>query len=137
MSKQFSPEWMEQYRRIVNADKPMKVVGKHGAFRFLLGIGDQEYLFVFNKGTLESITLSGALDFDANWSFAIRGPRDAFEKFAMRYPPPIYTDVVFMSFNQRLKLEGNLLVFWQNIRALLWMMELMRKVDAPATAVAS
>ncbi len=35
-----------------------------------------------------------------------------------------------MTFNGRIKLEGNLLVFWQNIRALLWMFELMRKVDA-------
>jgi hypothetical protein len=37
-----------------------------------------------------------------------------------------------MTFNSRIKLEGNLLVFWQNIRALLWMFELMRKVDAKA-----
>jgi hypothetical protein len=134
MSKQFGAEWMERYRSIVNGDGPFKNVGKHCNVRFLLGIGDRDYLFVVERGRLTSITQSGAFDFDANWSFALRGPEESWAKFARKIPPPTYTDVVFMTFNSRIKLEGNLLVFWQNIRALLWMFDLMRKVDATAPA---
>ncbi len=67
MSGQFSPEWMEQFRAIVNRDGPFKNVGKHCNVRFLVGIGDQEYLVVIEKGRVETIALSGIFDFDANW----------------------------------------------------------------------
>jgi hypothetical protein len=136
MGQQFSPEWMDRYRGIVNADGPFRNVGKFCDARFLLGIGDKDYLVVVEKGRLVSITESGAFDFDANWAFALRGPRESWAKFVQEIPPPTYTDVVFMTFNSRIKLEGNLLVFWQNIRALLWMFELMRKVDAKTSASA-
>jgi hypothetical protein len=130
MSQQFAQDWMERYRAVVNSDGPFKNVGKHCNVRFLLGIGERDYLVVVERGRVVAITESGAFDFDANWSFALRGPQESWAKFAQEVPPPTYTDVVFMTFNSRIKLEGNLLVFWQNIRALLWMFELMRKVDA-------
>ena len=136
MSKQFSLEWMDRYREVVNADGPFRNVGKFCDVRFLLGIGESEYLVVVERGRLVSITLSGAFDFDANWSFALRGPEDSWAKFAQEVPPPTYTDVVFMTFNSRIKLEGDLLVFWQNIRALLWMFGLMRKVGSKASELA-
>ncbi len=134
MSGQFSPEWMEQFRAIVNRDGPFKNVGKHCNVRFLVGIGDQEYLVVIEKGRVETIALSGIFDFDANWAFALRGPQESWSKFVQPVPPPTYTDVIFMTFNQRIRLEGNLLAFWQNIRALLWMFSLMRNVDQTAGA---
>lgn len=136
MSKQFDLAWMDRFRGIVNADGPFRNVGKFCNVRFLLGVGDQDFLVVVEQGRVVSITESGAFDFDANWQFALRGPVDSWAKFALKVPPPTYTDVVFMTFNSRIKLEGNLLVFWQNIRALLWMFELMRKVDAKASATA-
>jgi hypothetical protein len=136
MSQQFAPDWMERYRAVVNSDGPFKNVGKHCNVRFLLGIGEHDYLVIVERGRIAGITTSGAFDFDANWSFALRGPEEAWAKFAQETPPPTYTDVVFMTFNSRIKLEGNLLVFWQNIRALLWMFELMRKVDAKAPSQA-
>jgi hypothetical protein len=129
MSQTFSPTWMGAYQEIVNEDGPLKVIGKHSNMRFLLGIGSREYLLVVEGGRLATIRESGALDFDANWNFALRGPEEAWTKFAQRYPPPTYTDIVFMAFNQKIKMEGDVFVMWQNIRALLWMLELMRKVS--------
>jgi hypothetical protein len=120
---------MEKFHAIVNRDGPFKNVGKHCNVRFLVGIGDQEYLVVVEKGRVESVALSGIFDFDANWAFALRGPQESWSKFVQPIPPPTYTDVIFMTFNQRIRLEGNLLAFWQNIRALLWMFSLMRNVD--------
>jgi hypothetical protein len=129
MSRQFSHEWMEKFRDIVNRDGPFKNIGKHCNARFLVGIDDKEYLVVIEKGRVESISPSHIFDFDANWAFALRGPHDSWAKFVQPVPPPTYTDVIFMTFNQRIRLEGNLMVFWQNIRALLWMFALMRNVD--------
>jgi hypothetical protein len=136
VSKQFSLEWMERYRQTVNSDGPFRNIGKHFDTRFLLGIGDVEYLMVLEHGRLIAIRPLHALDFDTNWAFALRGPEESWRKFARKVPPPTFTDVVFMSFHKWIRLEGNLLTFWQNIRALLWMFELMRKVDATAAVAA-
>lgn len=135
MSSQFDRAWMERWRDIANADSTLGVIGKHFSARFLIEIGDQGYVVQMAGGRIAELAPVEELGFEAHWKFALRGPRDSWEKFVQEVPPPIYTDVVFMSFHGRVALEGDTLVFWQHVRALLWMLDLMREVERqPALA---
>lgn len=126
---QFDTAWMKQYQDIVNADQAVKVLGRVSDVNFMMELGERSYTLRFVAGQLESVTPSEELLFDANWSFAIRGPEESWAKNVLTIPPPEFTDVIFMAFNNHVVLEGNLLPFWQNVRVLMWMFDLMRKVS--------
>jgi len=132
--ERFDRNWMERYRSIVNSDPTLKVIGRLCDVVFMVSFGDRSYTLHFAEGELKSAIPSEDLLFDANWSFAIRGPVESWDLYLHEPPPPSYTDVIFMSFNERVVLEGNLLPFWQSIRALLWMFDLMRRVEVAAAA---
>jgi len=127
----FDADWASRYRDVVNADATLGVIGRHCAVTFLLEMGESAYIVEMRSGRIEAMTPI-AQAFDLNWEFAIRAPAESWAKFIREVPPPMYTDVIFMSFNGLAELEGNLLRFWQNIRALLHMLDLMRVVEAEA-----
>ena len=63
------------------------------------------------------------------WSFALRAPEESWEKFTQKLPPPMYNDIWAMAhpLHGRLRMDGDVKVLWQNIRALMWMLDRMRE----------
>jgi len=130
----FDSQWMNAWQDMVNQDPTMKIIGRYFTTDFLLGFGDKEYLVSMRQGSIERIT--DQLSIETPWSFALRGPRESWEKFIQRVPPPMYNDIWAMAhpLHGRLRMDGDVKVLWQNLRALTWMLNRMREV--PTTALA-
>ena len=54
------------------------------------------------------------------WQFALRAPASSWNKFVEPVPPPMYNDIWAMAhpLHGKLKIEGDMKIFWQNLRAL-------------------
>ncbi len=128
MAEFSSAEWMNKYRGAVGDDQEMNVVGKFFDVDFLLGIGAKEYLMQVRKGKVSNI-VENPTPLDA-WRFAIRGPEESWKKFIQPVPPPMFNDIFAGVFHGNFKLEGDIKVFMQNIRALFRMLDVMREVKA-------
>ncbi len=128
MAEFSSAEWMNKYRGAVSGDQEMNVVGKFFDVDFLLGIGAKEYIMQVRKGEISNI-VENPTPLDA-WSFAIRGPEESWKKFIQPVPPPMFNDIFAGVFHGNFKLEGDIKVFMQNIRALFRMLDVMREVKA-------
>jgi hypothetical protein len=119
---------MNAWQDTVNADPTLKVIGRFFTTDFLLGFGDQEYIVSVRDGMIQRITDS--LTIETPWSFALRAPEDSWEKFTQKLPPPMYNDLWAMAhpLHGRLRMDGDVKVLWQNMRALTWMLDRMREV---------
>ena len=124
----FNSPWMNAWQDMVNADPTLKVIGRFFTTDFLLGFGDQEYIVYVRDGTIQRITDS--LTIETPWSFALRAPEESWEKFTQKLPPPMYNDIWAMAhpLHGRLRMDGDVKVLWQNMRALTWMLDRMREV---------
>ncbi len=103
-------EWVEDWARKVNEDRVLRVIGRFFTANFVLGIEDKDYLM--------------------GWQFALRAPVGSWAKFVQPVPPPMYNDIWAMAhpIHGKLKIEGDTKPFWQNLRALSWMLAIMRQV---------
>lgn len=126
----FESQWMKAWQDTVNQDPTMKVIAGYFTTDFLLGLGEKEYLVSMRQGGIEHIT--DQLSIETPWTFALRGPRESWEKFIQQVPPPMYNDIWAMAhpLHGRLRMEGDVKVLWQNLRALTWMLDRMREVQA-------
>ena len=125
----FDYQWMNSWQDTVNQDPTMKIIGRYFTTDFLLGFGEKEYLVSMHQGRIERIT--DQLSIDTPWTFALRGPRESWEKFIQRVPPPMYNDIWAMAhpLHGRLKMDCDVKVLWQNLRALTWMLDHMRELQ--------
>jgi hypothetical protein len=137
----FDSHWMNSWQDAVNADAAFHFIGRYFAVDFLLGFGDDEYVVSVDRGRIERIT--DDVGVETPWSFALRAPEESWQKFTQRIPPPMYNDIWAMAhpLHGRLKIDGDVKVLWQNLRALTWMLDRMREVpgrvlvEEPATRV--
>ncbi|MCX7890423.1 MAG: hypothetical protein N2422_11975 [Rhodobacteraceae bacterium] len=122
-------EWVERWARRVNEDRVLPRIGRFFNARFVLGIDDTDYLCEVRKGRIERIA-EGLEPSDLGYEFALRAPASAWSKFSQKMPPPMFNDIWAMAhpLHRQLRIEGNQLTFWQNLRALTWMLALMREV---------
>ena len=125
----FDSQWMNAWQDTVNQDPTMKIIGRYFTTNFLLGFGEKQYLVSMHQGSIERIT--DQLSIETPWTFALRGPRESWEKFIQRVPPPMYNDIWAMAhpLHGRLRMDGDVKVLWQNLRALTWMLDRMREVQ--------
>jgi hypothetical protein len=124
----FDSHWMNAWQDAVNADSALSVIGRYFTADFLLGFGDDEYVVSVDRGRIERIT--DDVGVETPWSFGLRAPDESWEKFTQRIPPPMYNDIWAMAhpLHGRLKIDGDVKVLWQNLRALTWMLDRMREV---------
>ncbi len=129
---EFDPQWMNAWQDEVNNDSTLPIIGKYFTADFLIGFDEKEYLVSVRGGRIERITDN--LGIETPWSFALRAPRETWEKFAQKVPPPLYNDVFAMAhpLHGSLQIEGDIKVLWQNVRALTWMLARMREVPERA-----
>lgn len=122
-------EWVGKWARKVNDDKVLKVIGRFFNANFVIGVDDNDYYIQVRNGKIELVTN----ELHANqmgWQFALRASSGTWNKFIEPLPPPMFNDIWAMAhpLHQNLKIEGDTLVFWQNLRALTWMLAVMRQV---------
>jgi hypothetical protein len=119
---------MNVWQDTVNADPTLKIIGRYFTADFLVGFDDQEYVVSVRDGVVQRVTDS--LSIETPWSFALRAPKESWEKYTQKLPPPMYNDLWAMAhpLHGRLRMDGDVKVLWQNVRALTWMLERMREV---------
>jgi hypothetical protein len=126
---EFGSQWMQRWQSCVNADGVMKNVGRYFDEDLLLDFGDDKaYVVRFRGGRVDKIVdKPGPED---RYAFALRAPKSSWQKFVQRTPPPMYNDIWAMAhpLHGRLKIEGDVKVVWQNLRAFTWALALMRDV---------
>jgi hypothetical protein len=125
---QFDSQWMNAWQDAVNGDAAFSYIGRNFTADFLLGIDGQEYVVSVRDGHLDRIT--DEVGIETPWSFGLRAPRESWEKFTDKVPPPMYNDIWAMAhpLHGRLQMDGDVKVLWQNLRALNWMLDRMREV---------
>ncbi|MBL8580309.1 hypothetical protein ABMA32_03925 [Mesorhizobium sp. VNQ89] len=127
--KSIDLEWIERWARRVNEDRVMPKLGRFFNARFVLGVDDVDYLLHMREGKVAKIS-EGLEPSDFGYEFALRAPSSAWSKFSQKTPPPMFNDIWAMAhpLHKQLRIEGNQLTFWQNMRAMHWMLSLMREV---------
>ena len=126
--RSFDLEWVERWARRVNEDRVLPRIGRFFSGRWVLGVDDTDFLIETRKGKIEKIS-EGLEPSDLGYEFGLRAPASAWSKFSQDVPPPMFNDIWAMAhpLHKQLVIEGNQLTFWQNIRALTWMLALMRE----------
>lgn len=129
---EFDSQWMNAWQDVVNDDPAMAHIGRAFTTDFLLGFGDKEYVVSVREGRIERIT--DFLSIEVTWTFGLRGPRESWEKFVQRVPPPFFNDIFAMAspLHGHMQIDGDAKVLWQNVRALTWMLARMREVPVAA-----
>jgi pimeloyl-ACP methyl ester carboxylesterase len=97
---------IERIADLVNADEELVRRGRHISTTFLLEIGDQGYLIKIIEGRIVSITPGPFVT--PNYSFALRAPRDEWELFWTKLPPPGHHDIYALFKRGKLVIEGDL-----------------------------
>ena len=125
----FDLEWMEKWARRVNDDRVLPVTGRFFTSRFVIGVDDTDYLIEIHAGKIQRISEELTPN-NMGFEFALRAPGSAWSKFSQKMPPPMFNDIWAMAhpLHRQLVIEGNTLPFWQNLRALTWMLSLMREI---------
>lgn len=127
--KSFDLEWIESWARCVNDDRILPVIGRFFNNRFVLGVDETEFLVEVRDGKIVRIS-EGLAPNDLGYDFGLKAPSSAWAKFSQQIPPPMFNDIWAMAhpLHGKLKIEGDTKPFWQNLRALSWMLALMREV---------
>ncbi len=120
----FDRAWMEAWRRLVNADEGLQVIGRYFTADLILGFGDTNYFVSVENGVINQIR--DVADNAPRGGLALRGPREVWEQFVQPVPSPRYNGIFPLVFGKLLTMEGDEIVFWQNLRALTVMTHLMR-----------
>jgi hypothetical protein len=117
--------WLRAFRRRVNADPEMGVVGEWFTTALSLSFGESRYILCVERGKVTEV--SAARRLDQPCAFGFRAPVSAWKKFLSPSPPPLYHDFFAMLMRApEFVLEGDSLAAMQNARALHRMMNLMR-----------
>ncbi len=97
---------IERIPDLVNADENLVRRGRFLSTTFLMEIGDKGYLVKIIEGRVVSITPGPFVT--PNYSFALRAPRDEWELFWTKVPPPGHHDIFALFKRGKLVIEGDL-----------------------------
>jgi hypothetical protein len=104
---------IEKIANLVNADANLVRRGRFLNTTFLVEIGDAGYLIRIVEGRLVSVTPGPFIT--PNYSFALRAPRQAWETFWQKVPPPGFNDIFALFKRGELRIEGDLHPFMANL----------------------
>ncbi|MDK1118293.1 MAG: hypothetical protein QGM50_05810 [Anaerolineae bacterium] len=127
--KNLDISWAERWAKRVNEDRVLPVFGRFFNGRFVIGVDDVDFLIEVHAGKIERIS-EGLETNDFGYEFALRASSTTWLKFSQPIPPPMFNDIWAMAhpLRRHLTIEGNTMPFWQNLRALSWMLALMREI---------
>lgn len=127
--KKFDLSWFENWARIVNDDRILPVTARFFTSKILIGIDDTDYLIEVQEGKIKRI-FEGLTPDNFGYDFGLKAASSTWSKFVQKVPPPLFHDLWAMAhpLHKHMEIEGNTLLFWQNVRALTRMLALMRNV---------
>jgi hypothetical protein len=105
---------IEQLPERVNADVPLVRRGRFLATRFLLEVGETQWLIGVQDGKIVSVERGPFVM--PSWSFALRASEAEWQTFWSANPPPGHHDLMAMIKRRALKAEGDLKVFMAYLR---------------------
>jgi hypothetical protein len=115
----------------VNSNAVSKRLGKFMTVNFGMSYGDTKYLIkVYEGEIMDIINLSGQNVQNFPHEFSLDASQEAWDKFIQNPAPALFHDLWAMAhpLHRHMVVNGNTKVFWQNIRALSWMYDLVREV---------
>jgi len=104
---------IERMAELVNTDEQLVRRGRFVHTTFLLGIGEAGYLVRIVDGRIVAVTPGPFVT--PNYSFALTAPREAWETFWQRLPPPGFNDLFALFKQGLLRIEGDLHPFMANL----------------------
>ena len=123
-------EWVDSFVEASDGDAELQAHGKYFTCSYLLDMEKHRFIVQMVGGKVAySAVDPGPLD--VRYQFAIRASADTWQKFAQPTPPPMYHGLWAASFQRDMKLEGDILVMMQNLRALTRQLELLRTTGVP------
>jgi len=116
---------IEQLADRVNADTMLVWRGRYLSTRFLLEVGDTQWLVGIHEGRVVSIARGPFVM--PSWSFALRAPESEWRAFWSADPRPGFHDLMALIKRRTLKAEGDLRIFMSHLR---YFKEVMVKLRA-------
>jgi hypothetical protein len=104
---------IEKLAELVNRNANLVRRGRRVDTTFLVEVGDDGYLVRITEGRVASVKHGPFTT--PNFSFALRGTREAWEKFWQAVPPPGFSDLFALSKRKALRIEGDLHPFMSNL----------------------
>jgi hypothetical protein len=98
----------------VNGNAALVKRGRYVNCAMLIESGDERCLVRIREGAVAEVAAASLLMSD--FTFALRAPREAWEKFLAPQPPPGFTDVFALQRRKLLRIEGDLHPFMANLR---------------------
>jgi hypothetical protein len=98
----------------VNGDAALVQRGRYVNCAMLVEAGDERHLVRIREGSVIEVATGGLLM--SSFTFALRAPREAWEKFLEPKPPPGFTDIFALQRKKLLCMEGDLHPFMANLR---------------------
>lgn len=105
---------IEQLPERVNADAPLVRRGRFLTTRFLLEVGDTQWLIDVQDGKIVSLERGPFVM--PSWSFALRASEAEWQMFWSANPPPGHHDLMALIKRRALKAEGDLKIFMAYLR---------------------
>jgi hypothetical protein len=97
---------LESLPELVNGDPVLVRRGRFLSTRFLVAIGESEYLIDVRDGRIDRVERGPFVM--PSWRFALRGSADAWRQFWQATPPPGYHDLFALSKRGLIAIEGDL-----------------------------
>ncbi|MGB3448597.1 MAG: hypothetical protein WBA48_18075 [Xanthobacteraceae bacterium] len=105
---------IEQLPDRVNADVPLVRRGRFLVTRFLLEIGETQWLIGVQDGKIVSVERGPFVM--PSWSFALRASEAEWQTFWSANPPPGHHDLMALIKRRALRAEGDLKIFMAYLR---------------------
>jgi hypothetical protein len=112
-AKEGNSAMIDNLARLVNADAGLVRRGRFVDTTFLIAIDEAYSLVGVEKGRIVSVTHGPFIT--PNYSFALRAPRDVWEKFWQPLPPLGFTDIFALVKQKLMKVEGDLHPLMSNL----------------------
>lgn len=97
---------LESLPELVNGDPVLLRRGRFLSTRFLVGVGETEYLVDVREGRIERVERGPFVM--PSWCFALRGGAEAWHQFWQKTPPPGYHDLFALAKRGLIAIEGDL-----------------------------
>ncbi len=108
------PGVFETLPALVNGNESLVRRGRYCTTTFLVEAGETAWLISVHAGRIARVERGPFLL--RAWSFAVRAPREAWQKFLAPVPGPGYHDIFAMAKGGHARVEGDLRPFMQNLR---------------------
>lgn len=104
---------IEKLPELVNGDAVLVRRGKWLTTRFMVEVGETQYLVSVRAGRIEGVETGPFVM--APWSFAIRAAADIWERFWQPLPEPGYSDIFALLRTGRIVFDGDLQPMMANL----------------------